>query len=165
MPRPTSKQELLAASEANYKRLLDLIDSYSADEVNTEFAPGTLNRNIKDVLAHLHEWHLIMQGWYKTGMAGEKPAMPAEGYTWKTLPEFNREVWKKHKEMAYDVAKASFQQSHQQIQQIISSHTDKELFEKKRYKWTGSTSLGAYLISNTSSHYDWAFKLIKKGMK
>ena len=42
---------------------------------------------------------------------------------------------------------------------------DDELFEKKRYKWTGSTSLGAYLVSATSSHYDWAFKLIKKCLK
>ena len=37
--------------------------------------------------------------------------------------------------------------------------------EKKKYKWTGSTSLGAYLVSATSSHYDWAYKLIKKCLK
>ncbi|MEL6140134.1 MAG: ClbS/DfsB family four-helix bundle protein, partial [Bacteroidota bacterium] len=33
------------------------------------------------------------------------------------------------------------------------------------YAWTGTTSLGAYLISSTSSHYDWAYKLIKRCKK
>jgi len=51
------------------------------------------------------------------------------------------------------------------IQKIIEKHSDAELFEKKKYKWTGTTSLGAYLISATSSHYDWALKLMKKAMK
>ncbi len=50
-------------------------------------------------------------------------------------------------------------------QKLIEKHSDVELFEKKRYKWTGTTSLGAYLISSTSSHYDWAIKLIKRSMK
>ena len=32
--------------------------------------------------------------------------------------------------------------SHQKMMALISGHTDEELFTKKRYKWTGSTSLG-----------------------
>ena len=42
---------------------------------------------------------------------------------------------------------------------------DEELFTKKKYHWTGSTSLGSYLVSATSSHYDWALKLIRKSIK
>jgi hypothetical protein len=48
---------------------------------------------------------------------------------------------------------------------LICQHSDQELFEKKKYAWTGTTSLGAYLISATSSHYDWATKLIKRAKK
>lgn len=55
-----------------------------------------------------------------------------------------------------------FEQTHQQVHALMEQHTEAELFEKKRYAWTGSTSLGAYLISATSSHYDWAWKLIRK---
>ncbi|MDR1911573.1 MAG: ClbS/DfsB family four-helix bundle protein, partial [Helicobacteraceae bacterium] len=36
-----------------------------------------------------------------------------------------------------------------------------ELFTKNKYEWTGTTSLGSYLISATSSHYDWGLKTIK----
>lgn len=38
-----------------------------------------------------------------------------------------------------------------EIQELINQHNDDELFEKKKYKWTGTTSLGSYLISATSS--------------
>jgi len=55
--------------------------------------------------------------------------------------------------------------SFNELQDIIRKHSNEELFEKKRYKWTGTTSLGAYLVSATSSHYDWAYKLIKKARK
>lgn len=58
-----------------------------------------------------------------------------------------------------------FQISFEKVFPIIEKHTDEELFTKKKYKWTGSTSLGSYLISATSSHYDWALKLMKKGLK
>jgi hypothetical protein len=44
---------------------------------------------------------------------------------------------------------------------LIEKHTDDELFTKKKYPWTGTTSLGAFLISATSSHYDWGLKTIK----
>jgi hypothetical protein len=44
---------------------------------------------------------------------------------------------------------------------LIQKHSDEELFTKKRYAWTGTTSLGAYMISATSSHYDWALKTMR----
>lgn len=35
----------------------------------------------------------------------------------------------------------------------------------KFFNWTGTTSLGSYCVSATSSHYDWAMKKIKKTQK
>lgn len=162
MPRPKTKDELLELSQKNYVLLNELVDSYSAEEQTAEFPKGTLNRNIRDVLAHLHHWHLMLLDWYEIGMKGEKPVMPAEGYTWKTVPELNRVIREKYKNVALNEVRAKLNQSYQQVQKIIETHSNEELFEKKRYKWTGSTSLGSYLVSATSSHYDWAYKLIKK---
>jgi hypothetical protein len=48
---------------------------------------------------------------------------------------------------------------------LIERHSDAELFTKEHYAWTGRTSLGAYLVSCTSSHYDWALKLVRNGLK
>ncbi|MGV0923698.1 ClbS/DfsB family four-helix bundle protein [Empedobacter tilapiae] len=163
MARPTTKEELLHLSQANYKKLNDLIESIS--DPNKEFHEGTMNRNIRDVLAHLHHWHLMMLNWYEVGMKGEKPEMPAKGYSWKDTPELNKEIWKKYQKVDFNETKSLFNDSYQDIQKIIEKHTNEELFEKKKYKWTGTTSLGSYLISATSSHYDWAIKLIKKTLK
>lgn len=163
MARPTTKEKLLHLSQANYKKLNDLIESIS--DPNKEFPEGTMNRNIRDVLAHLHHWHLMMLNWYEVGMKGEKPEMPAKGYSWKDTPELNKEIWKKYQKVDFNETKSLFNDSYQDIQKIIEKHTNEELFEKKKYKWTGTTSLGSYLISATSSHYDWAIKLIKKTLK
>lgn len=162
MPRPKTKNELLELSQKNYSRLIELIDSFPDEELNEEFPEGYLNRNIRDVLAHLHHWHLLFLEWYKIGMKGTKPDMPAKGYTWKTLPDFNREIWKKYNGIAFEEAKKMLDESFHSVQNLIMKHSNEDLFEKKKYKWTGSTSLAAYLISTTSSHYDWAFNLIKK---
>ena len=162
MPRPKTKAELLAQSQANFHKLFELIDAYPPGRQEGNFEEGTLNRNIRDVLAHLHEWHIMMASWYKVGMDGEKPDMPASGYTWKTLPALNQKIWEESQAISLQEARELLNTSFITIQAIVQQHSDEELFEKKRYKWTGSTSLGAYLISSTASHYDWAYKLIKK---
>lgn len=164
MPRPKTKKELLNLSKENYQKLIDFIDALPEKEQIAEFPEGTMNRNIRDVLMHLHHWHLMFLSWYKVGMDGEKPDMPAPGYTWKMTPELNRWIWEEYQKTTLKEAKSLLQQSFLEVQTIIGQHTNEELFEKKRYKWTGSTSLGAYLVSATSSHYDWALKLIRKVM-
>jgi len=165
MPRPKSKDELLHLSQFNFEKLNDYVDSFPKAEQHAEFPQGTMNRNIRDVLAHLHHWHLMMLDWYEVGMKGEKPDMPGKGYTWKTTPALNRWIWEKYSDTDLKKVRKILQDSYEQLQAVIQAHTNDELFEKKRYKWTGTTSLGSYLVSATSSHYDWAYKLIRKAKK
>lgn len=165
MPRPKSKIELLKASEQNYQKLIQFTSDLTLDVRNSDFIFGTLNRNIRDVLAHLHHWHLLFLSWYNVGMKGEKPSIPAKGYTWKTTSELNRWINSKYSNVEIEIILDKLEDSHQKIMMLIEQHSNDELFQKKRYKWTGSTSLGAYTISSTSSHYDWALKLIKRSLK
>lgn len=156
MPKPKSKKELVEMSKRNYHRLLDLVESLSKKELQAEFPKGYMNRNVRDVLAHLHHWHLMMLEWHKIGMTGSKPDMPATGYTWKTVPDLNKEIWVKYRKIDLQKVRSSLDNSFREVQKIIEKYSDQELFEKQKFKWTGTTSLGAYLISATSSHYDWA---------
>ena len=165
MPKPKTKAELLAAGRDNFHKLNALVDSFSEEEQNAELPEGTLNRNIRDVLAHLHHWHLLMLGWSREGMRGEKPAMPAEGYSWSETPRLNREIQEKYRFLELSEARRLLGESFLEVRGLVEQHTEDELFEKRRYPWTGSTSLGAYLISNTSSHYHWAYKLIRKAKR
>jgi len=165
MARPKTKEELLQAGQVNYSKLTNFIASMPDAEQKADFPPGTLNRNIRDVLMHLHHWHGMMLEWHKVGMAGNKPEMPAPGYTWKTTPALNQWIQEKYSQVLLEEAKTELDKSYYHVRAVIEAHTNEELFEKKRFKWTGTTSLGAYLISATTSHYEWALKLIKKSTK
>ncbi|MGV8083816.1 MAG: ClbS/DfsB family four-helix bundle protein [Coriobacteriia bacterium] len=162
MPRPATKDALLEASNAELQLLFAEIDSIPENLQNTEFPFEGGDRNIKDVVCHLHEWHKLMLGWYEVGMRGEKPDIPAPGYTWKTTPALNEALRAKHADTALLQALDALRASHDEVRSLIAAHTDEELFTKQRYPWTGTTSLGAYLVSSTSSHYDWARKKVRK---
>ncbi|MDM1376410.1 hypothetical protein SAMN04488018_11577 [Myroides marinus] len=162
MSRPTNKTDLLALSSNLYDKLVSTIESMDKTRLNEDFSSLSLNKNVRDVLMHLHEWHIMFLAWYEVGMAGGKPIMPTVGYSWKTTPELNIAINQKHQNISALKSIDKFKESHLKVIQIIKQHSDEELFEKKRYTWTGSTSLGAYLISATSSHYDWALKFLKK---
>lgn len=162
MARPTTKDSLLDASDAGMSILIAEIDAIPEALRGTEFPGDGRDRTIRDVLCHLHEWHKLMLGWYAVGMRGEKPEIPAAGYTWRTTPDLNRELWADHQGTTLQASIDLLTQSHREVHGLILAHTDKELFTKRLYPWTGSTSLGAYLVSCTSSHYDWGLKKIKK---
>jgi len=164
MPRPTNKKELLNLAEINFNKLLDFIDSLPNIIKTKTYTNNELNdrdKTVSDVICHLHEWHLMMANWYKTGMSGKKPAIPAEGITWQTLPVLNRRIWEQYKGTELKKAISMFKKSYKDIIALIEKHNDDELFTRKKYPWTGTTSLGAYFISSTSSHYDWGLKTIK----
>lgn len=162
MPRPKNKDELILLCGKNFEKLNAFIASFSQEEQEKEFPKGTMNRNIRDVLGHLYHWHLLFLNWYTIGMKGEKPIMPAEGYSWKMTPQLNQKIQEEYSTTPLLQIQEKLHDSHTQIQAIIAQHSNEELFEKQHYKWTGSTSLGAYLISATSSHYEWAYKLIRR---
>ncbi|MCL2032854.1 MAG: ClbS/DfsB family four-helix bundle protein [Methanomassiliicoccaceae archaeon] len=172
MPRPTTKAELIGAATEQFDKLWKIIDSMPDDVQNKAFDFGdaadkkeahwTRDKNLRDVLIHLYEWHRMVQRWYEEGtMKGGMPAVPGEGYTWVTLPDLNMEIWKRYQDVPLESAKEMLRKSHGEIMKTIESHTDEELFSKGIYKWTKTTTLGAYFISSTSSHYDWAVKKIK----
>ena len=79
MPKPKSKLELLEASKENFKKLTDFIAQKSQLEQDQTFPLGMMNRNIRDVLAHVHHWHLLFLEWYKIGMSGQKTSYASGG--------------------------------------------------------------------------------------
>ena len=165
MPRPTNKTELLTLSQKNFDLLIHFVENLSEDDQMKEFPAGTMNRSNRDVLAHLYHWQLMMKNWYEVGMAGQKPDIPSKGYTWKTVPKLNYKIWEDYSKVPLHEIKVLLAGTHEEMMKMIDGHSNEELFEKKRYAWTGTTSLGAYFIGATSSHYDWALKLISKAFK
>ena len=166
MSRPTTKQTLIEAANEQLQKLQKLIDSMSAEEQSAAFLFEDRDKNLRDVLVHLHEWHKMVESWHKTGtIEGGMPDVPGTGYKWKTLPALNQLIWEKYQETPLDEAKKMFSGSHEMVLSLINSHTNEEMFDRNVYKWTKSSTLGAYFVSCTASHYDWAMKKLKRHIK
>jgi len=160
---PSNKTELLEFSQIQFN---DLLNSVKELPIEVLIKPGACGEwSIKDILAHLHAWHNLFLRWYNEGMAGQKPYMPDAGYSWKDTPELNTKIYQEYKDAPFEQILELVQKTHQKVVDIIQSHSDGELFTKKFYSWTGSSSLGVYIRGAASSHYDWANKLIKKFKK
>lgn len=165
MPRPKTKNELIDFSNVQFNKLNEFIDSLSEEMKTQSFHFEDRDRNVRDVLVHLYEWHKLLIDWIKTNLREEKKHILPEEYTWKTYPLMNVEFWKKHQDTRLIEATNLLMKSHKNVFVLIESLSNEELFVKKHFNWTGTTSLGAYCVSATSSHYDWVLKKIKKHKK
>lgn len=160
MARPTTRTELLEAAEAEYRRLLEVVETVPLDRRTT---PGACDHwSVKDLLAHLDAWHELFLGWEEIGRAGEVPEMPAPGLRWSDTPTLNARIHERTADDAWDDVVARLDGSHERVLAVIRSYDDDDLFTKRRFGWTGSTSVGSYAVSATSSHSAWATKLIRR---
>lgn len=175
MSRPKTKSEMLYAAAEQFEKMNILISSFTEKELSTPFdfseddkkkeAHWKRDKNLRDVLIHLYEWHRLLLEWVSANEKGEnKPFLPAP-YNWKTYGDMNMELWEKHQGTALGEAKEMLQKSHADVVRLAETFSNDELFSKGVYKWVGGSTLGSYFISVTSSHYDWAMKKLKAHRK
>ncbi len=125
MPRPHNKEDLLKAAEENYEALMNLIDGLTEKELNTPFdfsgqpskkeAHWSRDKNVRDVLIHLYEWHQLLLDFPKNnkGVTDKNSAiafLPAD-YSWKTYGAMNLMFWKRHQETSLEAAKTMFKKA------------------------------------------------------
>ena len=175
MSRATNKHDLLQAARENYAKLNRLITGLSEVALHTPFdfsrdvkkkeAHWRRDKNLRDILVHLYEWHQLLLQWVTANQHGvAKPFLP-EPYNWKTYGEMNVALWEKHQHTSLADATALLQASHQAVLTLAETFTDEALFSQGIYPWTGGSTLGAYFVSTTASHYDWAIKKLKAHQK
>ena len=171
MARATTKADLVTSAIGQFEKMWKLIDTMSDEQQNTTFckematagkeAHWSRDKNLRDILVHLYEWHLLLLNWIKDNSSGEhKPFLP-KPYNWKTYPTMNVEFWKKHQSTPLKEAKTKLKESHKDVIALIETFSNEQLFAKGVFDWTGTSTLGAYCVSATASHYDWAIKKIK----
>ncbi len=163
MPRPTSKTDLMAAIKQERGALEATLETLTPEQM---VEPGVVGEwSAKDVLAHLVEWEQMVLGWYRAGLQGEIPELPAPGFKWNQTPQLNQRIYEKYCDRPLGEIMERFHASHQEILGVIQGLSNKELFTAGRYAWTQKNTLGTYFVSATSSHYLWARKEIRKGLK
>jgi len=165
MARPTTKEQLKQAGEDNFKKLFDLVNSMTKEEQEALFSFEDRDKNIRDVLVHLYEWHQLLLNWAQSNQSGNMTNFLPEPYNWKTYPQMNVKFWEKHQTTPLEKSIELLTNSHSESMKLIELFSNEQLFTKKYFSWTGTSSLGSYCISATASHYDWAIKKIKQHKK
>lgn len=168
MPRPETKNDLMIVAKKSYEKLNLLISKMTSEELNTPFdfskdkkkieAHWRRDKNLRDILIHLYEWHKLILNWVCSNQKGEEKSFIPEPYNWRTYGDMNVEFWKKHQNTSLEEATNALQKSHKDVLKLAENFTNEELFSKKVYKWVGGSTLGSYFVSATSSHYNWAIK-------
>ena len=139
---------------------------FSGDEKKKEAHWGR-DKNVRDVLIHLWEWHKLLLRWVKNNrdLKNVKIQFLEEGYSWKTYGAMNKVFWERNQEVSESDALELLKKSHSEVMELLEGFSEAELFEKDVFDWVGGSVLGSYFVSNTSSHYDWAMKKLKAHKK
>lgn len=178
MPRPRNKNELLHSINAEFSKLYKILDETPKDILNKDFQNPLPNnsrdKNARDILIHLYEWHIMLQNFITNNLAFNNgkftpkaqisPFLPSP-YNWRTYPKLNIELWQKHQSTSFEDALDLFKTSHQSVLTLTQKFSNDELFSNKHFAFTGAINLGSYVVSSTCSHYVWAIKQLKSGLK
>ncbi|MDD5370113.1 MAG: ClbS/DfsB family four-helix bundle protein [Anaerolineaceae bacterium] len=163
MPRPTTKDQLISDSRTEYSGLERLIANLSPDEM---VKPGVMGDwSVKDILAHLSEWHCMVLSWYESGLRGMALPIPAKGFKWSQLPALNQQIYLRYRDQPLDEVLSRFRGFHHQVMKLIDDLTPEELFTPGYYTWTKKNHLAAYIVCCTGGHYRWASTEIRKGIR
>jgi hypothetical protein len=145
--------------------MLGVVDPGLADDIEWQAPIEDRSRNPRDVVTHVHAWHLMVADWCRKGDVGDTPEVPGGGYTWREIPAVNDVIWERFRSTSYDAARQLLATSHHDVMGLIEEHTNEQLFGRGVYAWTRSSTLGSYFVSCTSSHYVWARKTLRAILK
>lgn len=175
MARPATKTDLINAATTNYEKMNVIIAELTEIELSTPFdftedekkkeAHWIRDKNLRDVVIHLYEWHQLLLGWVCSNLKGVQRSFIPKPYTWKTYGDMNVDFWKKHQKTTLEQSKEMLNKSHNEVISLLEKFSNEELFSKGIYTWVGASTLGSYFVSATSSHYDWAMKKLKAHKK
>ena len=175
MGRPATKTDLISAANENYEEMNRLIAALTEKELATPFdfsadekkkeAHWQRDKNLRDVLIHLYEWHQLLIHWVESNRQGDNVPFLPKPYNWKTYGDLNVFFWKKHQSTTPEEAKEMLAESHKKVIQLAETFSGEELFSRGVFSWAGNNTVGSYFVSATASHYVWAMKKLKAHRK
>lgn len=173
MPQPQDKQSLIDQASEGFDTLMEALTSADKQDLETNFLPKETKakcttfeqgENMRDVLTHIYEWQLLQLAFVDNIRKGEPKDFIPDPYrkSYKEMDEANR---LRHQSTSLDQAIAFLKGSHPKIIALIDSFTEEELFGKKVFKVTYTTTMAAYFASVTISPYAQALKRLKSHLR
>ena len=152
-----------------YDQLIKTVSSVPAAKRSTKMIEGTGGRiSISHLIAYQIGWGRCLIRWYETGIKGEQPEMPGDGFSKWDYVAIAKHFYQKY---GYDASNQQMKVFHETVSQILEI-TQKEqqtgnLDQEGIWPWCTLSSgkkwpLSKWIRINTISPYKRANQLIKK---
>jgi hypothetical protein len=158
MPAATTKDTLIQKTKQEYERLEKLIVGLHADQAMRIHEEGT---SIKDLIGHRAHWIDLFLGWYAEGQTGRKVAIPAVGYNWSQLKNYNAKVREEQKALDWDDVRALLANNHGALLTFMEEHSQETLYGCPMPGGGSKWTTGRWAEAAGPSHYRSASKWIR----
>lgn len=167
----TDKESLKSSIQQSFDSLMELLKSNPLSVWETNFIPKETKtkcttfeqgENMRDVLMHIYEWQRLQVAFVENIRRGEPKDFIPDPYrkNYKEMDEVNRQ---KNQSVSFEKSVEMLSKSHKEIMALLASFSEEELFGKKVFKVTYTTTMAAYFVSVTQ--YEKAFKRAKAHKK
>ena len=157
------KADFLHTSDKEWKQFLSLLEGLDEKELLENGVWGE-NWNIKDMMAHIHEWHNMVLKWHGEGQKNAVE-MPAPGYKWSETPRLNHDIYEAYRSISLADAEKKMKASHGKLRKLAESLSEEQLLKPSQFIWCGKNAITTYLAAAIISHYRWGQKKIKDWKK
>ena len=125
MPASINRIELLAVTHKEFEKLTALLAN--VDEANAKH-PFEIRASIKDVIGHRAHWTGMFFNWYAQGQEVGVADIPAKGYKWSQLKDYNAMLRTDQADMSWDQVRVMLEDSHGRLLAFITGMSDADLY-------------------------------------
>ncbi|MGB5560351.1 MAG: ClbS/DfsB family four-helix bundle protein, partial [Paracoccaceae bacterium] len=116
-------------------------------------------------ITHRAHWMGRFHRWYEDGIAGRQVHVPAEGYKWNQLKDYNAPLYAKGNETPWSDLLSEFDAACRKLRAFIEARDDAYLYAAGAHSWTGKWTLGRYAEASGPWHFRSANTYIRKALR
>ena len=148
--------QIAQAADAGLAAVLARTDTHAGLSLGDAY----LGRSTTDVLAHLHAWQVLCEGWIDAARLGGEVHYPAQGYSWNELESLNESLYGAHAGRSYDAVREALIESHRLLLALVRATPESLLADPAAHPWLGGEPLGMVAHECLGAHYDWALGIL-----
>lgn len=109
--------------------------------------------SIKDEVAHVTFWEGRVLAVMQAALSGEEPPHPPLVGDWAKIEELNSAVLEESRRRAFDDVLADMTRTHEMFVRAVEQLSDDDLFDARRFAWTGGEPLAVAVAGDSYEHY------------
>ncbi|PIE14805.1 MAG: hypothetical protein CSA68_09010 [Rhodobacterales bacterium] len=162
MPAATTRADLLAVTEKEFTKLTKLLADLGEEAALCEYEDST---TIKDVIGHRAHWSDLFLGWYAQGQETGQADIPAKGYKWSQIKEYNDQLREQQRGLGWDEVREMLAASHARLIDFIENQTDSTLYAAPMTGGNGKWTTGRFAEAAGASAYRSAAKFVRAALR